>query len=163
MRVITDASPLHYLVLIACVHILPELFGRVLVPCAVAAELQYPRAPAEIRTWLISSPSWLDIRPVGQPPDITLVHLDAGEQEAIRLAEELRADLLLMDDWEGRREAERRALRVTGTLGILERAAERGLLDLPAILARLQATDFCLPATLVRDLLARDAGRKRQA
>jgi predicted nucleic acid-binding protein len=136
MRVITDASPLHYFVLIASVSILPELFGRILVPPAVAAELQHPRAPVEIRTWLASSPPW------------------AGE---------LRADLLLMDDWEGRREAERRALRVTGTLGVLERAAERGLLDLPAVLARLQATNFYLPATLIRDLLARDAGRKRQA
>jgi len=38
MHVITDASPLHYLVLIACVHILPELFGHILVPRAVAAE-----------------------------------------------------------------------------------------------------------------------------
>jgi predicted nucleic acid-binding protein len=136
MRVITDASPLHYFVLIASVSILPELFGRILVPPAVAAELQHPRAPVEIRTWLASSPPW------------------AGK---------LRADLLLMDDWEGRREAERRALRVTGTLGVLERAAERGLLDLPAVLARLQATNFYLPATLIRDLLARDAGRKRQA
>jgi predicted nucleic acid-binding protein len=163
MRVITNASPLHYLVLIASVSILPELFGRILVPPAVAAELQHPRAPVEIRTWLASAPPWLDIHPVGRAPDIVLAHLDAGEQEAIRLAEELRADPRLMDDWEGRREAERRALRVTGTLGVLERAAERGLLDLPAILARLQATDFCLPAKLVLDLLARDAGRKRQA
>jgi predicted nucleic acid-binding protein len=163
MRVITDASPLHYLVLIACVHILPELFSGILVPRAVAAELRHPRAPAEIREWLASSPPWLDIHPVGHAPDIALAHLDAGEREAIVLAQELRADLLLMDDWEGRREAERRALRVTGTLGVLERAAERGLLDLPTALVRLQATNFYLPTTLVRDLLARDTARQRQA
>jgi predicted nucleic acid-binding protein len=84
----------------------------------------------------------LEIHPVGHAPDAALAHLDPGEQEAILLAEELRADLLLMDDQEGRQEAERRALRVTGTLGVLERAAERGLLDLPAVLARLQATNF---------------------
>jgi predicted nucleic acid-binding protein len=162
MRVITDASPLHYLVSIACVHILPELFGRILVPRAAAAELQHPRALAEIRTWLLCSPSWLDIRPVGHALDIALAHLGAGEREASVLAQELRADLLLMDDWEGRREAERRALQVTGTLGVLERAAERGLLDLPAALARLQATNFYLPTTLIRDLLARDAARRRQ-
>jgi len=112
---------------------------------------------------LVSSPSWLDIRPVGHAQDTALAHLDAGERETIVLAQELRADLLLMDDWEGRREAERRALRVTGTLGILDRAAERGFLDLPAALARLQATNFYLPTTLVHDLLARDAARKRQA
>jgi hypothetical protein len=42
MRVITDAGPLHYLVLIACVHILPELLGRILVPRAVVSELRHP-------------------------------------------------------------------------------------------------------------------------
>jgi predicted nucleic acid-binding protein len=91
------------------------------------------------------------------PEDTALVHLDAEEREAILLADEQRADLLLMDDWEGCREAERRILRVTGTLGVLERAAERGWLDLPAVLARLQTTNCYLPMTLVRDLLARAA------
>jgi predicted nucleic acid-binding protein len=88
--------------------------------------------------------------------------LDPGEREAILLAQELQADLLLMDDRQGRQEAQRRALTVTGTLEVLERAAERGWLDLPSALTRLQATNFYLPALLVRDLLARDAARKKQ-
>jgi predicted nucleic acid-binding protein len=125
MRVITNASPLHYFVLIAATPILLELFGRILVPRTVAAELQHPQAPAEIRRWLASPPPRLEIHPVGHTPDAALAHLDPGEQEAILLAEELRADLLLMDDREGRQEAERRALRVIGTLGVLERAANR--------------------------------------
>jgi len=161
MRVVADTSPLHYLVLIAVPAILPELFGRILVPLAVVEELRQPRTPAHVQAWLDSAPPWLEICPVTVPPDATLAHLDSGEHEAILLTQEIQADLLLMDDWEGRREAERRALAVTGTLGILDRAAECGLLNLPDALARLRATNFYLPLPLVRDLLARDAARKQ--
>jgi predicted nucleic acid-binding protein len=163
MLVVADATPLHYLVLIASTPILPVLFGHILIPHAVAEELQHPQTPAKVRAWLTSPPPWLEIRHVGHAPPTTLAHLDPGEQEAILLAQELQADLLLMDDWQGRQEAQRRALIVTGTLGVLERAAEQGLLDLPTALTRLQATNFYLPAPLIRDLLARDASRKRQA
>jgi len=50
-----------------------------------------------------------------------------------------------------------------GTLRVLKLAAERGLLDLPLAMTRLQATSFYLPASSVRDLLGRDAARKPQA
>jgi predicted nucleic acid-binding protein len=162
MRVVADTSPLHYLVLLASASVLPELFGRIIVPPAVIDELQQPRTPAEIHAWLASPPPWLEIHRVMNAPDATLAHLDAGEHEAILLAQELDADLLLMDDWEGRREAQRRGLAVAGTLGILNRAAERGLLELPDALGRLQATNFYLPAALVREMLVRDAARRGQ-
>jgi predicted nucleic acid-binding protein len=74
----------------------------------------------------------------------------------------LQADLLLIDEDSGRREALRRALTVTGTLGVLERAAVRGLIDLPSALARLQTTTFWVKHALIQDLLARDTARKRQ-
>jgi predicted nucleic acid-binding protein len=87
--------------------------------------------------------------------------LGIGEREAIALAEELQVSLLLMDDPEGREEATRRALRTTGTLGVLEQAAIRGLLDLPSVLTQLVATTtFRVGAALMQDLLARDAARK---
>jgi predicted nucleic acid-binding protein len=55
---------------------------------------------------------------------------DQGEQEAIALAEELAADLLLIDEWDARLEAERRHLHVIGTLRVLADGAGRGLTDL---------------------------------
>jgi len=161
MRVVADASPLHYLILLECPHILQTLFGRIPLPRAVAEELQHPQTPAVVSTWMARAPAWVDTRNVGTPPDTTLAHLDPGEREAITLAQALHADLLLMDEWEGRREAERRSLTVTGVLGLLERAAQQGLLDLPSALTRLQTTNFYAPARLIRDLLARDAARKR--
>jgi predicted nucleic acid-binding protein len=79
-------------------------------------------------------------------PDPTLAVLDPGEREAIQLAKEEHADLLLMDEEVGTRLARRQGLAVIGTLGILVQAAQYGLVDINAVLARLRATDFrCTP------------------
>jgi len=69
---------------------------------------------------------------------ITALPLGAGEREAISLAQDLRAGLLLMDDLAGREEAEHHGFAVMGTLRVLELAAERGLLDFPAAITKLQ-------------------------
>jgi predicted nucleic acid-binding protein len=79
----------HYLILIASTDILPTLFDRVVIPRAVAIELQHPQTPAVVRVWMATSPAWLDIRDVGTAPDVSIAHLDRGEQEAITLAQAL--------------------------------------------------------------------------
>ena len=163
MRVIADTSPLHYLVLIDHAVVLPALFGTILIPPIVAEELQHPRAPSPVRPWVSSRPPWLEVRPPRPTPEPPLLRLGAGERDAILLAREGSADLRLMDDLAGREEAERRAFAVMGTLRVLELAAERRLLDFPAAITKLQATSFYLPVSLVQDMLARDAARKRQA
>ena len=87
--------------------------------------------------------------------------LGAGELEALALAEELHADLVLIDEDKGRQIARSLGLRVTGTLGVLDIAAERRLIDLPIALTQLQATDFYVSQGLIDALLAQDAARKR--
>lgn len=77
------------------------------------------------------------------------------EREAIALAAELAADALLMDDRDGRREAERRSLAVLGTLRVLADAAEHGLLNLRLVLDRLRQTNFRADEQLLRRLLAK--------
>ena len=74
------------------------------------------------------------------------------------MAEKVRADLVLMDDLEGRAEARRRKLRVTGTLGVLRVAAELGLVDVPLAVSKLQATNFYFDPALVRQVLGRWLG-----
>jgi predicted nucleic acid-binding protein len=161
MLMIADTSPLHYLVLIEHTAILPPLFGHVIIPPVVAEELQRPRTPALVRAWMASPPAWLEIRPPRQPLVMTTLRLGAGEHEALSLAQELHADLVLLDDLEAREEAERHALAVMGTLRVLELASEHGLLDFSAAITKLEATSFHMPAQLVQDMLTRDAARKR--
>ena len=93
--------------------------------------------------------------------DPLLERLDRGEQDAILLAESFKAERLIIDDLEGRREAANRGLPVIGTLGILAEAARRNLLDLPQALAALQATNFHVAPDLIELLLANDAKRRK--
>ena len=72
----------------------------------------------------------------------SLVELDAGEREAIQIALEAEADLILMDDAEGRVVAKAVNLSVQGTLGVLERAARLGWCDFRRSLAMLDQTSF---------------------
>jgi predicted nucleic acid-binding protein len=158
--VVADASPLHYLILIEQIDLLAVLYRQVLVPDTVAAELNQPRTPEKVRDWIGKPPSWLRIEAAYGPTDDLLEKLDPGERDAIRLALAHNVHTLLIDDAEGRREASRRQLRVAGTLGILDRSAEWGLIDLRTELARLQTTNFRVRADLIESLLERDSARK---
>jgi len=91
MLVVADASPLHYLVLIAAPDFLPLLFGRVVVPRVVAQELQHPQTPALVRLWMAAPLGWISTR-WATTRDASLAHLDPGEQAAITLAQALHAE-----------------------------------------------------------------------
>src|SRR3989442_11830616 len=112
MIVVSDTTPLNYLVLVGKQDILPLMFGQVIVPEAVMRELQSAAAPPEVRQWLNSRPAWLETKQAAMRPDTNLSHLDEGEREAIQLAKELKADLLMIDERAGRDEALKRGLPV---------------------------------------------------
>lgn len=140
MIVLSDTSPLNYLILIGHVEILPAIFGSLIIPEAVADELRHPRAPLAVQGWVAAPPTWCQILPVTRlDPTITL---GKGESEAIALAVALHADLLLADDRLARALAEQRGLKVAGTLNVLELAAQRKLLDLREAVQRLELTNF---------------------
>jgi len=161
MIVVADTSPINYLVLIGHIEVLTRIYGEVLIPRAVCDELQDSEAPPEVRAWLSAPPAWLRISDTIYPPDPALDLLDRGEQNAILLAESIKADRLIIDDLEGRREAANRSLPVIGTLGVLAEAARRKLLDLPRALAALQATNFHAAPELIHLLLAREASQNK--
>src|SRR5438105_4217153 len=129
MIVISDSSPLNYLVLIGQVDLLAKLYGQVLIPPAVHSELQRERTPAMVREWMAHPPDWLQVHKPTIPVDSSLSRLGAGEREAITLAEEVHAEAILIDERDGRRHAEKRNLAVIGTLQVLDTAAEQGVID----------------------------------
>ena len=142
MIVVADTSPINYLLLIQEIDILPKMYGKVVIPRAVHEELLRPVAPEIVRTWISGAPAWLEIRIPNDVQTLRLAKLDPGERDAIMLATELRADQLIVDDREGRKQAEERRISVIGTLGVLKEAATLGLLDLRMAVERLQTTSF---------------------
>ena len=80
MIVISDTSPLNYLVLIEMDYLLPALFGRIVIPAAVHAELRSDRAPEKLQRWLAEPHPWLEVQAT-PPIDPELMKLDAGEGE----------------------------------------------------------------------------------
>ncbi|HUI41209.1 MAG TPA: DUF3368 domain-containing protein [Terriglobia bacterium] len=163
MIVIADTSPVNYLVLISEAEILQRLYGRVVIPEAVFRELQHPQTPPAVAEWIGRRPARLEIHRTAMLPDATLRSLAEGESEAINLAEQHRPEaLLLIDEGRGRREATRRNLRITGTLGVLNDAASRGWVDLPSALERLRQTTFRASPVLLRSFLDRDEERRRR-
>ena len=144
MKVVSKTSPLRYLIAAGQTDLLPQLFGAIDIPAAVEREMLDPHAPPTVRGWMAQPPAWLRIRHVQSAPDPELTsELDAGEAEAIQLAQELRADMLIMDERRGRQMASQKGIIVVGLLGILRESHRRGLVDNPiAIAAQLRTLGF---------------------
>ena len=151
MTVVSNTSPLNYLILTDLQHVLPALFGRVFIPGAVLQELSSSAAPRQVAEWRSNVPEWLEVREVSQiPPD--LLQLGAGERETITLATSVDATLVLLDERRARSMGRARGLAVSGTLGVLDRAAERRMIVMPEALDRLQRTTFRAPPRLLSQL-----------
>jgi predicted nucleic acid-binding protein len=155
--VIADTGPINYLIVIGHVELLPVLFERIILPATVLGELTSRKAPVSVQAWAAALPSWLDVResPRSILQDSSFSSIDPGEKAAIELAVSLHADLLLMDDRRAVNVARNRGFQVTGTLGILDLAAERGLVDFERAIDRLDHSNFRRPQSLV------DALRKK--
>jgi predicted nucleic acid-binding protein len=156
MIVVADTSPLNYLLLIDEIDLLPAIFGQVLLPHAVFQELQHPKTSPRVRQWVAQPPAWLEVRTVASAPNPALMGLDVGEREAIQLALELGVGTVLIDEADGRRRAESLHLEVRGTLGILERGAHLGKIDLRRALSKLEQTNFRMSPSVRAALLKRN-------
>jgi predicted nucleic acid-binding protein len=159
--VVSDTSPLNYLVLINVVDVLPSIFEQVYVPPSVIAELSRSKTPKAVRDWAISPPDWLKI----VPPTTRLpstISLGDGEADALSLAKELDIIDVLIDERRGRKIAIREGLIPLPTLAVLERAAADDLIDLCVTLEDLQRTNMRLPADEIKAALQRDTARKQQ-
>jgi predicted nucleic acid-binding protein len=156
MIVVADTSPLNYLIQLEQESLLAAIYKRVIIPRAVITELKHPAAPGVVHQWLLQIPAWAQVQGIISPPDHSLASLDAGEREAIQIAQEQHADLLLIDERKGRLEARRRGIATTGTIGVLLAAAGQRLADPAALYQRLiSETNFRVTPELEKVLFVK--------
>ena len=122
MIVVSDTTPLISLLKIERIDLLEKLFGRVLIPQAVFDELVVDgrfKNEAEV----IQNKKFIQIKNVNNQESVSILKratgLDQGESEAIVLSDEVKADLLLMDEAKGRAVSSDMGLSIMGTIGIL--------------------------------------------
>ena len=162
--VVSDTTPLHYLILVGRESILENLYGKVFIPPGVLTELGHSSAPVQISTWAANPPAWVTVATPDAIPS-RYDGLDFGERQALALAVEIKADLVLLDDKVARRAAQRDLMRVKGTLGIVADAARAGLLDFVETVEALQRTSMHLDQEFVREIVqeykrSRNQGQK---
>ncbi len=129
--VVSDTSPIRALRHLGLLDLLPAIYGSLLAPPAVAQELLQP--PPGLPTIDVSLVPFIQIQAANNSPNLQrlLGLLDAGEAEALALAVDIRASIVLIDERDGRREGTRLGFLVVGALGVLLRAKQLGLI--PAV------------------------------
>ena len=119
MIVVSDTTPLISLLKINRIDLLEKLFGDVLIPQAVFDELTVDER-FRLEADEIRQKKFIVVKPVNNPESASILKraagLDQGESEAIGLSDELKADLLLMDDAKGRNVSAQMGLRIMGNL-----------------------------------------------
>ena len=127
MIVVSDTTPLISLLKINRIDLLERLFGEVLIPQAVFNELTSDER-FQVEAEQIKRKEFIRMKPVNNPESADILKratgLDQGESEAIVLSDELKADLLLMDEAKGRNVSTQMGLQIMGTIGLLMAAYE---------------------------------------
>ncbi|MEG4228507.1 hypothetical protein QUA35_20045 [Microcoleus sp. N9_B2] len=120
MIIVSDTTPISELAKVDRLDLLPQLFGKVVIPKGVFDELQVGQHPA---AKIVQNLSWLEVVTVNNLQVVEDLqgsfNLDLGESEAIALAEEMNAAQLLIDEKAARRVAAARKLPLIGTMGVL--------------------------------------------
>jgi predicted nucleic acid-binding protein len=163
MIVVSNTTPLRYLIEIDEVHILEKLFGRVIISEKVREELQGKKTPQIVKLWIQSPPSWLEVRHANPSLFTPEKRIQEGERQAIALTIELKPNALLIDDADAMKEAARLSLPFMRTLRVMEEASKQGFLDdLPEAIEKLRQTTFHMPSDefIIEPMLERDRKRK---
>lgn len=152
--VISNSTPIIHLAKIGQLDLLKKYFGSIIVPQMVWKECSSPGAGRpEIES--ILSADWIKVVKINDRIVTLLRHdIDHGEAEAIALALERKASLILLDDSDAREKARLYHLPVTGTVGLLLRAYRDGLIaSFSVMLDELESSGFRLNAKLKEKLL----------
>lgn len=149
MIVVSDTSPITNLVGVRRLEILRLLFGEVVIPATVRAELL--AGPAEGAA-ILEAAAWIRVEVLRDRELATRLaaEVDAGEAEAIALAVQLRADVLLVDERRGRSAAKRHGVKPMGLVGVLLDAKRAEIIDAvrPILDELIESTGFYLDQAL---------------
>ncbi len=158
MIIVSNTSPLNNLAAIDQLDLLRELYSTIMIPEGVYQELMAVETPIHVSTQ-IQTTQWIKVEKVASLTQIALLQqqLDRGEAEAIALAIQLKADLLLIDEKQGRRVANNLNITLTGILGILITAKQKGLIkDVKPLLEKLKnQAGFWIKPNLYQNILQR--------
>lgn len=154
MLVISDTSAITNLIQLGELDLLAALFDEIVIPTSVYNEL----ADYELQQAEIDKRSWILVEEVTNQAAVSMLipWLDVGEAEAIILAKEKQADILIIDERKGRQVAEDHGLRIMGLLGILVRGKKKGYLTVlkPALDQLIQDIGFRVSQKLYEQILA---------
>ena len=151
MIVVSDTTPIISLMKAGKLELLHKLFGVVYIPEAVYQELTDNEAFSE-EVSMVQECEFLYVEEVDHGTSVTI---DAGESEAIILADEKHSDVLLMDEHKGRQVAKKMGITITGTIGILIHAFDEGMLtreDVEGCIERLKESGIRLGENLYQKL-----------
>ena len=155
--VVSNAGPLISLSTVSQLDLLRALFGQIVIPQAVHNEVVV-HGEGEPGSREVGESDWIKIRHVKDHLAVELLRetLDAGESEAIVLAQELDARYIILDDGLARRKARLIKLRLVGTLGVLLMAKEVGLIPaVKPILDELRQTEFRVSDRVYQNVLSK--------
>lgn len=143
--IIADSSCLIVLENIKELSLLKKLFGEILITAEVKDEFG------------LELPNWIKIRTVKDQSriDALALVLNKGEASAIALSMETAESVLIIDEKKGRRIAKELNIKIIGTLGIILKAKEKGLISsIEDILEKLENADFRISPSLKKKILS---------
>jgi uncharacterized protein len=153
LKVVSNTTPIISLLKLGQLDLLKQLYQQIYIPFAVHNEIEAGKAKGFYKD--LSNEDWIKITDIKDKQAIKyFLDLDAGEAEAIILATEINADLIILDEKLGRYHAKNADLKVTGTIGILLKAKSEGFIaELKPLLDELTKKDVWISEKLKKEIL----------
>jgi len=153
LRVVSNSTPIISFIKLERLDILHNLYGEVFIPFAVYQEIEAGKSKGYYQD--LAKIDWINIKKIEDKNSLLLFNnLDLGEAEAIVLANELKADLIIIDERLGRYHANRVGLNLIGTIGVLLKAKQKGIIKkIKPFILELKVKDVWFGDDLVKHIL----------
>jgi len=151
LKIVSNTTPIITLLRISKLDLLKEVCGEIIIPYGVYEEIEIGKEKyyySDLKKY-----KWIEIIKLEKTNELNL-DLDKGELETILLAKEINADLIIMDEKLGRRYAKYYGLNVIGTIGIIMKAREKGIIeDIETVLSDIKKSGIWINDKLIADIL----------